>query len=177
MPADTGYWTGPRIEQLTKLALAGKMSAAQIANELGGCSRNAVLGKIHRLRLIFTKPDTPPRVRREPKLRIAYVNGHSNQMRITEWIPADQVELRCAEIVPRNLALEALEPNDCRFPYDDGPFTFCGHPQREGSSYCTAHYSLTRVCTRPVLSREEILAKRNAYTRAYRAAKRAEAMA
>src|SRR5690348_863898 len=102
MPADTGYWTEPRIEELTQLALAGKMSAAQIANKLGGCSRNAVLGKIHRLGLIFTKPNTPPRVRREPgvrrapKLRIAYVNGNSNQMRITERISADEVELRCA---------------------------------------------------------------------------------
>ena len=43
-------WTDERIEQLRKLWENG-MTASQIADELGGVSRNAVIGKAHRLGL------------------------------------------------------------------------------------------------------------------------------
>ena len=57
-------------------------------------------------------------------------------------------KLRFVEIVPRHLALIDLEAGDCRYPYggeaDGEAITFCGHPRREGSSYCTPHFHLTR---------------------------------
>ena len=41
-----------------------------------------------------------------------------------------------------------LERGDCRYPYggdEEGEaITFCGHPRRKGSSYCTPHFHLTR---------------------------------
>lgn len=43
-------WTDERIEQLRKM-WEGGMTASQIAEELGGVSRNAVIGKAHRLGL------------------------------------------------------------------------------------------------------------------------------
>ncbi len=43
-------WTDERIEQLKSLWAKG-MTASQIADELGGVSRNAVIGKAHRLDL------------------------------------------------------------------------------------------------------------------------------
>jgi GcrA cell cycle regulator len=43
-------WTDERIEQLKQLWING-MTASQIADELGGVSRNAVIGKAHRLGL------------------------------------------------------------------------------------------------------------------------------
>ena len=43
-------WTEERIEMLKKLWSEG-FSASQIANELGGVTRNAVIGKVHRLGL------------------------------------------------------------------------------------------------------------------------------
>ncbi|MGE0774505.1 MAG: GcrA family cell cycle regulator [Sphingomonadaceae bacterium] len=43
-------WTEERIEQLRKM-WEGGMTASQIAEELGGVSRNAVIGKAHRLGL------------------------------------------------------------------------------------------------------------------------------
>jgi GcrA cell cycle regulator len=59
--------------------------------------------------------------------------------------PAETVKLRCVDIDPRHLSLIDLEPDDCRYPYggdEDGEaITFCGHPRRRGSSYCTAHFS------------------------------------
>ena len=43
-------WTDDRVEQL-KIALDGGPSASQIARALGGVTRNAVIGKVHRLGL------------------------------------------------------------------------------------------------------------------------------
>jgi GcrA cell cycle regulator len=58
------------------------------------------------------------------------------------------VKLRCVAIEPRHLSLIELEQGDCRYPYggdEEGEaITFCGHPQRPGSSYCTPHFHLSR---------------------------------
>jgi GcrA cell cycle regulator len=58
------------------------------------------------------------------------------------------VQLRCVEVAPRHLKLVELEAGDCRYPYRGGEegeaITFCGHPRRKGSSYCTPHFHLTR---------------------------------
>lgn len=43
-------WTDDRVEQLKKLWESG-LSASQIAAELGNITRNAVIGKVHRLGL------------------------------------------------------------------------------------------------------------------------------
>ena len=43
-------WTDERVEQLKKMWSEGQ-SASQIAKELGGVTRNAVIGKVHRLGL------------------------------------------------------------------------------------------------------------------------------
>jgi GcrA cell cycle regulator len=62
--------------------------------------------------------------------------------------PAEKVKLRCVDIDPRHLSLIDLEPGDCRYHYggdEEGEaITFCGHPQRRGSSYCTEHFRLSR---------------------------------
>lgn len=54
-------WTEERVEQLKKLWLQG-WSASQIAKELGSTTRNAVIGKIHRLNLVARQSPkmTPP---------------------------------------------------------------------------------------------------------------------
>jgi GcrA cell cycle regulator len=43
-------WTDERVSTLKKLWLDG-LSASQIAKQLGGVTRNAVIGKVHRLGL------------------------------------------------------------------------------------------------------------------------------
>jgi len=79
----------------------------------------------------------------------------SRQRRLPEmWWPVpkfkrtETAELRCVEIDPRHLSLIDLAPSDCRYPYggdEEGEaITFCGHPRREGSSYCPAHFNLSR---------------------------------
>jgi GcrA cell cycle regulator len=48
---------------------------------------------------------------------------------------------------PAGGSLIELKPGDCRYPYggdkDSEPIVFCGHPRRDGSSYCTPHFRLT----------------------------------
>ncbi len=68
-------WTDERIEMLTKMWEGGS-TASQIAEELGGVSRNAVIGKAHRLGLkarpspvkANEKPDAPAPATRPTKL-------------------------------------------------------------------------------------------------------------
>lgn len=38
-----------------------------------------------------------------------------------------------------------LEDNDCRYPYGNGPYLFCGDPKQEQSSYCSHHHSVCWV--------------------------------
>jgi GcrA cell cycle regulator len=61
-------WTDERVETLRKLWAEG-LSASQIAAQLGGVSRNAVIGKVHRLKLSGrAKPaSSTPRVRSAPR--------------------------------------------------------------------------------------------------------------
>ena len=61
-------WTDDRVEILTKLWGEG-LSASQIARELGDVTRNAVIGKVHRLGLAGRASPTRPKSRirhREP---------------------------------------------------------------------------------------------------------------
>jgi GcrA cell cycle regulator len=63
-------WTEERIERLTKM-WEGGATASQIADELGGVSRNAVIGKAHRLGLKARPSPVKPNDKPEPVARPA----------------------------------------------------------------------------------------------------------
>ena len=69
-------WTDDRVELLKKLWGEG-LSASQIAAELGGISRNSVIGKVHRLGLSGRAKSPSTSVPRQRKPR-----AHSHMMRI-----------------------------------------------------------------------------------------------
>lgn len=141
---------------LRSLVETNEMSYAAIAARLNEqfnttFSRNAAIGRAGRMGLINPfkvksfKPEQP-KVKNKPRARIISNNGNSNSMRVIQSVEnAAALKLRCVEIVPRNLSLMELEPNDCRYPYGDSDFFFCGHPQKQGSSYCGPHHSLVWV--------------------------------
>jgi GcrA cell cycle regulator len=60
----------------------------------------------------------------------------------------EPVNLRCVEIIHAVFHCWISNPGDCRYPYggdEEGEaITFCGHPRRQGTSYCAAHFYLTR---------------------------------
>jgi GcrA cell cycle regulator len=150
-------WPAEHIEAL-KLHYAAELSASQIAAEIGRefnarYSRNAIIGKVHRLGLTRAhqpphSTDCLPRKKRHqpykarPK-RLAKTGNASFAMVDTPIFSRhEQSQLRCVEVVPLNVRLLDLNPNDCRYPYGDGPFTFCGHPAIEGNAYCLSHLAL-----------------------------------
>lgn len=147
-------WTAERVQKLKDLHADG-LSCSQIAAAMKiGITRNAVIGKLHRLGLTNTRP----RPKREKVVlsqatmrkitRIVRANSNSDKMRLIEGIETETAPLRCVEIEPRRLALADLQPGDCRYPEGEGPqITFCGHPQALGTSYCAPHFALTH--TRP----------------------------
>jgi GcrA cell cycle regulator len=166
----TTQWTDARMADLRKY-WAQDYSCSQIASLLGGVTRNAVIGKVHRLGLSGrTKEVRPQRPPREPVIRRIVIRQPS-------FVRVEEPPLRCVETAPRNVALLDLEPEDCRYPVtDDSPFLFCGHQIAEGS-YCRAHYRIAMVFTPPTLTRAEQLQKRREYKAQYRASKRVQSEA
>ncbi len=138
--------------------LAKGMSYSEIADAINAkfkttYSRSAALGRARRMGL--GDPDQPKNGLRPPlsakppllrRLRERYAAEFTRPVPIFER--TETLKLRCVEIDPRHLSLMELERGDCRYPYGgDGEgeaITFCGHPRREGSSYCAPHFHLTR---------------------------------
>ena len=63
-------WTDERVETLKRMWAEGQ-SASQIAKELGGVTRNAVIGKVHRLGLSNRNDDTPEAAAPAPEVKPA----------------------------------------------------------------------------------------------------------
>jgi len=150
-----GKWTPVQIEQLKEL-YAAKLSGSEIAAEMNcGYTRNAIIGKIHRLGLpLRGQRKAAPRVTKQPArtetIRIVRANSNSNAIRIIESATLESAKLRCAEVEPRNLSLVDLGSNECRYAYGDGPFLFCGHKKIDGCSYCGPHFDLIRKSNRTI---------------------------
>jgi GcrA cell cycle regulator len=169
-----GAWPEEHTQELARLC-GEKYSYRAIAgvmNEKFGTNytKNAVLGKAARIGLSKeAAPSVPgnrkpkanrksPYKARAPRqwvetVRIVHANGNSNAMRIIKSVSLEERKLRCVEIVPRNVSLVDLEPNDCRYPYGDNQITFCGHPKMEGSSYCQPHHALCNDAPRIPIER------------------------
>ena len=54
----------------------------------------------------------------------------------------DARPLRCVEIEPKHISIYELTDDTCRYPYGDGPITFCGRLTWETSSYCAEHHGI-----------------------------------
>jgi GcrA cell cycle regulator len=147
------WWTEDRTETLRKLWSIG-VSFSRIAAELGeGVTRNAVCGKIHRME--FTGPGTYRKLTDEQlkaakRKRNEIGNARRRERRreqpiiIKPKLTVTNLEaLRCVEVKPLGKTLLELGPDECRYPFGDGPFTFCGHPTMEGHSYCGPHFGLS----------------------------------
>jgi GcrA cell cycle regulator len=128
-------WTDERVDQLKNLWTEG-LSASQIARALGGVTRNAVIGKVHRLglagRATPTRSDRP-RVPSAP--RIPAMRTHIPEPVVVE---EDPVTLDDGS----HVSVLAINDRMCRWPIGDpseNEFHFCGHKPKSGSPYCEAH--------------------------------------
>jgi len=132
-------WSDDRVTTLSKLWQDG-LSASQIAKQLGGVTRNAVIGKIHRLGL--SGRDTPSRTPRAAGIRNAW------PMRPVRPPPLPRAP-RAVVSAPVDhppegpglvAAMTGLGAHVCKWPIGDPKaegFSFCGQPA-EGV-YCAGH--------------------------------------
>jgi len=127
-------WTDERVEQLKNLWTEG-LSASQIARALGGVTRNAVIGKVHRLGLAGRA--TPARSDRPRMPSVPKVMTRT-------YMPPPPVVEEDPVTFDDGSHVTVLTINDrmCRWPIGDpseGAFHFCGRNPKSGSPYCEAH--------------------------------------
>jgi GcrA cell cycle regulator len=156
-------WTDERVELLKKLWADG-LSASQIAAELGGITRNAVIGKVHRLGLSgraksssagTARPRKPraPGMMRVPR---SAIRGNTALAHAYEHDLEPEPEL-IENIIPLGQRRTILELNEdtCRWPIGDpgsAEFFFCGGHTLNGLPYCAYH---SRVAYQPVSDRRK----------------------
>ena len=131
-------WTDDKVSKLKELWGKGT-TASQIAEIIGGISRNAVIGKAHRLNL---------------SAKIKTRNVTSNE-KFENSVDNKNIKLRRGrknkfksliiekDFEPENpKTLEELNENSCKWPIghpDEKNFYFCGRTSLKDFSYCKLH--------------------------------------
>lgn len=163
-------WTDERVELLRKLWAEG-LSASQIAAQMGGVSRNAVIGKVHRLKLSgrgkqsssqprAKKPaNTGGTVRASSAPRQSSsgprVSSHTHAIGATALKADYEVRAVSATVLefvpalvapePKRIKLVELSERTCKWPIGDPlsqEFAFCGHESGDAGPYCQFHAKL-----------------------------------
>ena len=128
-------WTPDKIEKLKKLWGTG-VSASQIANQLGEVTRNAVIGKAHRLNL-------SAKITTTKKNSINHsVQKNSEQIKSFKRAKFKSMVIE-KDFEPENpKQLEDLTDRSCKWPIghpDESNFYFCGRTSLKDFSYCKLH--------------------------------------
>jgi GcrA cell cycle regulator len=145
-------WNDERVDVLKKLWADG-LSASQIAGRLGGVTRNAVIGKVHRLGLSGRATTSRmkshrPRVRalaarRPMKTRLPHAGNSPFRVLCLgdsePYVPpAEELVIPLAE----RKYIQTLTESCCRWPIGDPQqpeFHFCGRKKIPGLPYCEVH--------------------------------------
>lgn len=131
-------WTPEREARALYLFKQGN-TLAEIAAYFGGVSRSAVSGKLYRLGC-----QRGPRSKKKRQLpRARFLSRQTPNPKFVEAAPPTVDP--AFEPAPLYVELLELRDNHCRWPIGNGPFTFCGHPPRNHSSYCPHHHQRTRA--------------------------------
>ena len=147
-------WDDKKIEILKNEWGRGK-TASQIAELIGGVSRNAVIGKAHRLNL-------SAKIKTRSSITNNNVNFKSNNNQIKKKGRRHKFRslLLDSEFEPaKNLQLEELTEQTCKYmeghPDEEGS-SFCGRKNVEKFSYCPLHLM---IIFQPKGKKEDVLEK------------------
>lgn len=132
-------WTDDRVSLLKRLWGEGR-TAAEIAKELGGVTRNAVIGKAHRLKLSGRvspiQQNNKKPIERKVSERVSVVQTKS---------PSLPEKILKKPANSQLYSLMDLKPRACRWPVGDpkeAHFGFCGENSMTGLPYCAEHAKL-----------------------------------
>lgn len=147
-----GTWTDEMDKLLRKLK--PKHSAKEIADAVGkefrvAVSRNAVIGRLHRLGLrSYVKGTVKPKGEK-PKARHRGLNDAVLAKKIKQRanepkIKAERFKARSAPVISKRKFITELMAMECRWPDEKqdaatGWHTFCGNRAEDGRSYCPDH--------------------------------------
>ena len=146
-------WNDERVDVLKKLWADG-LSASQIAGRLGGVTRNAVIGKVHRLGFSGRATTSRMKSHRAPRLRSQSAKRLMKQrMPSTGNLAFRSLYLSDSEpyvppaeelVIPlgERKYIQTLTESCCRWPIGDPQqpeFHFCGKKKIPGLPYCEVH--------------------------------------
>ena len=131
-------WTTEKVEKLKELWGKGN-TASEIAQILGGVTRNAVIGKAHRLNLsakIKTRATTTNNNFKSDQDEFKIKSRKGKRNKFKSLIIEKDFE-------PENpKQLEELDDNSCKWPIghpNEKSFYFCGRSSLKDFSYCKLH--------------------------------------
>jgi GcrA cell cycle regulator len=123
---------------------ADGLSASQIAGELGGVTRNGVIGKLHRLGLANSRPHRPIRTSDDINAQRRVRRMRTQRQRFRERLP-DPEEQAVIDL-PANQSPDAIPfmqagDGQCRWPLGEPTHQMmvCGARQLPECPYCARH--------------------------------------
>lgn len=155
--SNNGFWDDDKAAMLEELWSKG-YSASVIADHFGNkITRNAVLGKVHRMRLPMRgwshngkrhgsvanrRPDSPHLKPKRPSRPDRRLNGHRSPVagKLPQTLTTTLLGFKSASPVK----FEDLEQHHCRWVEDQqtGTSLHCGHPVVPGTSWCPVHTAI-----------------------------------
>tara|TARA_B100001057_G_scaffold484208_1_gene561962 strand:+ start:659 stop:1159 length:501 start_codon:yes stop_codon:yes gene_type:complete len=131
-------WTEEKVAKLKELWGKGN-TASQIAEIIGGISRNAVIGKAHRLNLSAKIKTRTATSNQNFENSLDKKNSYSKRSRRSKF----KSLIIEKDFEPENpKQLEELDENSCKWPIghpDEKSFYFCGRSSLKDFSYCKLH--------------------------------------
>tara|TARA_Y100001936_G_scaffold253771_1_gene320818 strand:+ start:3407 stop:3901 length:495 start_codon:yes stop_codon:yes gene_type:complete len=151
-------WTEDKVNKLKELWGKGQ-TASQIAEIIGGISRNAVIGKAHRLNLS---------AKIKTRSSVSQFKNITNNKNASNLNKSKKSKLRTLLLdknfePAKNLQLEELNENTCKYMEghpDEENSSFCGRKNVEKFSYCPLHLMIVfqpkNKKEEPVVKDEEV---------------------
>ena len=151
-------WNDEKVNKLKELWGKGK-TASQIAEIIGGLSRNAVIGKAHRLNL-----SAKIKTRSTIVKNTDYLKSHHQQTSKRGRKSKFRSLILSNDFEPaKNLQLEELTENTCKYMEghpDQKESSFCGRKNVEKFSYCPLHLM---IVFQPKGKKEDVVEKEDEF--------------